>query len=250
MCGSDREGLDALVYWLGIRTMRLQTAIACLAVLLGSAAPSSAQAVSLQFDNGLVTLNAQNAPIRTILAEWSRLGGTRFVNAERIGGAPVTMELTALPERQALEILLRSVAGYVATQREGSSGVSQLGGVMILPTSAPVRAPAPVTFGATIVQQQQRQDDVLNDQNPEDRQGQRIPTPVNPFSATPGTTNTPAVIRVVTPGATAPFGTVQQEPASGAPQPARPSNTIQTLPGTSRPGEITPQPQQPQQPQR
>lgn len=227
--------------------MRLQTAIACLAVLLGSAASSSAQAVSLQFNNGLVTVNAQNAPVRTILAEWSRLGGTRFVNADRIGGAPVTLELTALPERQALEILLRSVAGYVATQREGASGVSQLGGVIILPTSAPVRAPAPVTFGATTVQQ--RQDDALNDQNPDDRQGQRIPPPVNPFSNTPGTTNAPAVIRVVTPGATAPFGAVP-EPPSGAPQPARPPTTIQTLPGTSRPGEITPQPQQPQQPQR
>ena len=229
--------------------MRLQTAIACLAVLLGSAASSSAQAVSLQFNNGLVTLNAQNAPVRTILAEWSRLGGTRFVNADRIGGAPVTLELTALPERQALEILLRSVAGYVATQRvEGSSGVSLLGGVIILPTSAPVRAPAPVTFGATIVQQQ-RQDDALNDQNPDDRQGARIPPPVNPFSNTPGATTTPGVIRVVTPGATAPFGTVA-EPPTGVPQPARPPSTIQTLPGTSRPGEITPQPQQPPQQQR
>ena len=235
--------------------MRLKIAIVCLAMLLGSAASSSAQAVSLQFDNGLVTLNAQNAPIRTILAEWSRLGGTRFVNGERVGGAPVTLELTALPERQALEILLRSVAGYVAMQREGaSSGVSLLGGVIILPTSAAVRAPAPVTFGATTLQQ--RQDDVQNEQNPDDRQGQRIPPPVNPFSNPPATTaNVPGLIRVVTPGSTAPFGTVSAPPAgtppaAGTPQPARPPSGFQTLPGTSRPGEITPQPQQPQQQER
>jgi hypothetical protein len=225
--------------------MRVHTAIACLAVLLGCAASSSAQAVSLQFNNGLVTLNAQNAPIRTILAEWSRLGGTRFVNADRIGGPPVTLELTAVSERQALEVLLRSVAGYVATQREGTTGVSLLDGVIILPTSAPVRAPAPVTFGATVVQQQ-RQDDGLNDQNADDRQ--RIPPGVNPFAVAPAAT-TPGVIRVVTPGATAPFGTVPEPPA-GTPQPARPPTTIQTLPGTSRPGEITPQPQQPPQQQR
>ena len=238
--------------------MRSQIVIACVVVLLGCAASSSAQAVSLQFDNGLVTLNAQNAPIRTILAEWSRLGGTRFLNAERIGGAPVTMELTAMPERQALEILLRSVAGYVVTQREGG-GVSRLGGVAILPTSAAVRAPAPVTFGAATMQQQLQQvqqqrsgqDDALNDQNADDRPGQRPPTPTLPqFTLTPATAGSPGVIRVV-PGATsAPFGSVtEQAPAAtpGAPTVIRPPTTLQAPQGTSRPGEITPVPQ-PQQP--
>ena len=231
--------------------MRSQIVIACVALLLGCAASSSAQTVSLQFDNGLVTLNAQNAPVRTILAEWARVGGTRFLNAERVGGAPVTLELTSIPERQALEVLLRAVAGYVVTQREGG-GVSRLGGVAILPTSAAVRSPAPVTFGASTVQQQRNvQDDALNDAT-DDRPGQRIPTPVSPFSATPGVTGTPGVIRVVTPGATAttPFGSVTDTPPPGTPgSPAvvRPPTTVQTLPGTSRPGEITPQPQPQQQ---
>ena len=143
--------------------MRLHTAIASL-LLLGCAASASAQAVSLQFNNGLVTLNAQNAPVRTILDEWARLGGTRFVNADRIGGAPVSLELTAMPERQALEILLRNVAGYVATQREGAGGLSRLGGVIVLPTSTAVRAPAPVTFGAATVQRPTL-DDSRDDQN-------------------------------------------------------------------------------------
>ena len=231
--------------------MRFQIVIACAVVLLGCAASSSAQTISLQFDNGLVTLNAQNAPVRTILAEWSRLGGTRFLNADRIGGAPVTVELTSVPERQALEILLRAVAGYVMTQREGG-GVSRLGAVAILPTSAAVRAPAPVTFGAATVQQQRNpQDDALNDPNADDRQGQRLPTPISPFTATP--TNTPGV-RVVTPGMTsAPFGSVTPtEPAPagtpGAPAVVRPPATPQVPQGTSRPGEITPQPQPQQQP--
>jgi hypothetical protein len=241
--------------------MRSQIVI-CVVVLLGCATSSAAQTVSLQFDNGLVTLNAQNAPVRTILAEWSRLGGTRFQNAERIGGAPVTLELASMPERQALEILLRSVAGYVATQREG--GVSRLGGVVILPTSAAVRAPAPVTFGAATVQQQPQQQqlqrglgDALNDANVDDRQGQRIPAPANPFAAPPGTTPVPGTIRVVTPPpANAPFGSVTpQEPppaTPGSPTVIRPPTPTPQVPvGTSRPGEITPQPQpQPQQPQR
>jgi len=232
--------------------MRFQIVIAGVVVLLGCAASSSAQAVSLQFDNGLVTVNAQNAPVRTILAEWSRLGGTRFLNAERIGGAPVTLELTAVPERQALEILLRNVAGYVVTQREGA-GVSRLGGVAVLPTSAAVRAPAPVTFGAATVQQQRNsQDDSLNDSNADDRPGQRITTPTTPqFTMTPATANTPGIIRV-TPGTpNVPFGSVTMpEPtpagAPGAPTVIRPPTTLQPTVGTSRPGEITPAPQQQQ----
>lgn len=235
--------------------MRFQIVIAVVVVLLGCAASSSAQAVSLQFDNGLITINAQNAPVRTILAEWSRIGGTRFLNAERIGGAPVTLELAAVPERQALEILLRNVAGYVVTQREGN-GVSRLGSVAVLPTSAAVRAPAPVTFGATIVQQQRNpQDDGLNDQNPDDRPLQRVPIPAAPqFTLTPGPAGAQGVIRAVTPGATnVPFGSVTlPEPvpagAPGSPTVVRPPTTTQPAVGTSRPGEITPQPQQ-QQPQ-
>jgi len=229
--------------------MKFQTVIAAgVALLLGSAVSASAQAVTLQFDNGRVSLNAQNAPLRTILDEWSRLGGTRFVNADRLGGAPVTLELTAVPERQALEILLRSVAGYVVTQRDQTIGLSRLGGVVILPTSNAVRNPAPVTFGAPTVQRAVADDGRDGQDGDFPQAGQRLPTPVNPFSATPATTSTPGVIRVVQPAAlNAPFGSVTETPAPASPAPFRPPTTLQTLPGGSRPGEITPQPQQPQQ---
>jgi len=228
--------------------MRFHTVILSAAVLLGCAASTSAQSVSLQFNNGLVTLNAQNAPVRTILSEWSRLGGTRFVNSERVGGAPVSLELTAVPERQALEILLRSVAGYVVTQREqGSGGISRLGGVVILPTSNAVRTPAPVTFGPTTVQRPALDD--RDDQDPDSREaGARIPPPTNPFATTSGATNMPGVVRVVTPPpANAPFGSITETSAPGTI--IRPPTTLQAPAGTSRPGEITPQPQQQPQPQ-
>jgi hypothetical protein len=229
--------------------MKFQTVItATLALLVGSAVSASAQAVTLQFNSGLVTLNAQNAPLRTILDEWSRLGGTRFVNADRLGGAPVSLELTAVPERQALEILLRSVAGYVVTQRDQSTGLSRLGGVLILPTSNAVRNPAPVTFGAATVQRPAL-DDGRDDPDDFPQAGARIPTPTNPFAMPPGAPNTPGVVRVVTPpAANAPFGTTTETATPGTAVPFRPPTTLQTLPGSSRPGEISPQPQQQPQP--
>lgn len=219
--------------------MQLRTAIVCAAMLLGVAASSSAQAVSLQFDNGRVTLNAQNAPIRTILVEWARLGGTRIVNGDRVGGAPVTLELTDMPERQALDILLRSAAGYVVTARQEPGGPSTLGGVIILATSSAPRIQAPVTFGAATVQQRP-----LPEALADERPGVTA-SPVLPGVPTPPVVPGPSVVRI---GSGTPFG--QPETPPPAPQaPARPATTLQTLPGTSRPGEITPPPpQQPAQP--
>ena len=57
-----------------------------------------------------------------------------------------------MPERQALDILLRTVAGLRRDVSGAGSGVSTLGGVVILPTSTAPRAQAPVTFGAPTVQ--------------------------------------------------------------------------------------------------
>jgi hypothetical protein len=208
--------------------MRFQIAIACAVALLGCAATSSAQAVSLKFNNGRVTLNAQNAPVRTILTEWGRLGGTRIVNGDRVGGLPVTLELNDLPERQALDILLRSVAGYIVTERQGSGGVSTLGGVVILATSNAPRAQAPVTFGAATVQPTPR--GLFEDSRElEERAGVNV-APV---------LQQPVVVRFPAPTATPTFQA--DTPAPNAP---RPVTTVQTSPGTSRPGEISPMPQQ------
>ena len=67
--------------------------------------------------NGRVTLVATDATVRQILAEWARVGQTKIVNVERIPGGPLTLELTDVPEAQALDILLRSVSGYIAAPR-------------------------------------------------------------------------------------------------------------------------------------
>ena len=60
-------------------------------------------------------------PLRQILAEWAKVGGTRIVNAERVTGPPVTLSCSKVPEQQALAVLLRSVAGYLAAPRRAAA---------------------------------------------------------------------------------------------------------------------------------
>ena len=113
---------------------------------VGCAVLAQAQAPLLQISGGRVTLHAQNVPVRTILAEWARVGSARIVNAERVAGAPVTLDLEGIPERQALDIILRGVSGYVVAAREpGAPGASMYDRIMILPTSVAPRNPTPAT---------------------------------------------------------------------------------------------------------
>jgi hypothetical protein len=126
--------------------LRVFTAAALFTLLAGTA--GAQQGVKLQFNDGQVTLSAQNAPVRAILQEWARLGGATIVNGDRVTGPPVTLELTGVPERQALDIVLRSVAGYIVAPRPaGSQGASAFDRIMILPTSVAPRAPAPAAAG-------------------------------------------------------------------------------------------------------
>src|SRR5690606_8195773 len=124
----------------------IMRAILALTVVLALAAPAAAQQLSLTFNNGLVSLQASNVPVRTILAEWSRLGGTEVLNGEKVAGNPVTLHLTDVPEKQALEIILRNVAGYMAAPRQASSaGASGYDRILVMPTSS---APAPAAASA------------------------------------------------------------------------------------------------------
>src|SRR5688572_47571 len=98
----------------------LATALVTLAAL-----PAAGQSVKVSFNGGKVSLSAENATVRAILTEWGRIGGTRVVNAERIAGPPVTVEFKDAYEQQALESLLRGVAGYMVGQRVApASGTS------------------------------------------------------------------------------------------------------------------------------
>jgi hypothetical protein len=89
-----------------------------LAALVGAVSvPASAGELKLSMQNGRVTLIADNVPIRQILQEWARVGQTKVVNAEKVSGPNLTLQLIDTPERDALDIILRSVTGYIAAPR-------------------------------------------------------------------------------------------------------------------------------------
>ncbi len=123
--------------------MRLRV-LGVVVALVGLAVSPARAEVHLTIADGRVTISAKDATIRQILAEWARVGQTRFVNAERVSGAPLSIELTDIPEAQALDTILRSVSGYLAAPRAvPSATASTYDRVFLLPTStAAARASA------------------------------------------------------------------------------------------------------------
>src|SRR5437773_353951 len=87
-------------------------------LLAGSVASAEVQ---LSLQDGRVTLVAKDATVRQILTEWARIGQTTIVNVDRIPGGPVTLELSNVPEQQALDVLLRSLSGYLAAPRPAAA---------------------------------------------------------------------------------------------------------------------------------
>jgi hypothetical protein len=118
-------------HYVALRT----TALIVLSLAL-AATPAAAE-VQLTIDGGRVTLSAKNATVGQILAEWAKVGQTRIVNGERVAGGPVSMELTNIPELDAIEILLRSAGGYVLAPRPVETAkASRYDRILIFPTSS------------------------------------------------------------------------------------------------------------------
>ena len=229
-------------------------------VAFGCAASADAQSVRLQFNNGLVSVSAQNAPLRQILAEWAKLGGTTFVNAERVAGAPVTLQLDNVSERHALDVLLRSVSGYmVAARPPGLTGASNFDRILIVPTSTP----PPVSAGAPrppqpafqqprlplpIPQPEPEPEVTFDPDDPEENPPDDI-APEEPENDQP--LNPRVRMPFVPPNITGrpmPAQPFQPDPdvdAEPEDQPtAAPGNPFGVPPGSSRPGTVTPVPQQ------
>jgi hypothetical protein len=120
---------------------------AALLVAFALAAPSYAGQVRLEIRDGLVTLSAKDASVREVLAEWARVGRTKIVNAELVPSGALSIELVNVPEVKALDILLRSVAGYVAAPRPVAlTAASRYDRIMVMPLPRPapgVAAPTP-----------------------------------------------------------------------------------------------------------
>jgi hypothetical protein len=109
--------------------------------------------VHVSIRNGRVSIMAKDATVRQILVEWARVGKTRIVNVERVPGGPLTLELKDVSEAEALDVLLRSLSGYMAAPRltMASADVSAYDSIVVMPTTAatatrtagPSNAPAP-----------------------------------------------------------------------------------------------------------
>src|SRR3954465_13205289 len=122
-----------------------------LAILVLSAVPVSAQ-VRVSMRDGQVAIVAKDATIAEILAEWSRLGDVKVVNADRLPSTRMTIELQDVTEQDALDVLLRGMGGYIARRRvapEANASVidcivlmAQSAPVPVVAGSAPGRAPA------------------------------------------------------------------------------------------------------------
>lgn len=204
-------------------------------LLIGAGSAAAQQPLRLEIRAGLVNLHAQNVPLRQILTEWARVGGTRFVNIERVTGAPVTLDLTGVSERQALDTLLRNVAGYLLGSRQPSGpGASAFDRVVILASStAPRVAPTPQGFAngpATRVPQPQF-DPADPEENPSgDVAPQPVRSPVFPAGVPrPGVPNTEPT---------------QPDPPDQGDTPGvviiSPSNPFGVPTGSGAPGSVTP----------
>lgn len=121
--------------------MKVLLQAAVCAVSLASFALSDAWAgdMKLLIHDGRVTLEARDVTVRQILAEWARVGQTNIVNGDKVQGGTVTLQLVNVPERQALDILLRSVGGYMAAPRSvAAPATSSYDRILVLAKTTPL----------------------------------------------------------------------------------------------------------------
>ena len=129
--------------------------LAALCACVASATLGAQGPLRLEFKEGRVWLDAKDMTVAAILREWSSLGGVTVVNGERVVEGPVSLRLDGVGEREAIEILLRHVPGYILIpRREGSSGPSAFDRILVLPTTTPLTQSAqresPVTSAPDI----------------------------------------------------------------------------------------------------
>ncbi len=187
-----------------------------------SASMAAAGELKLTIANGRVTLIAQDVPLRQILDEWARVGRTTIVNGDKLTGPPITLQLIDRPEREVLDLVLRSASGYIAAQRQVSlAGASQFDRVMILPVSrgpvGVVSAP-PTQFGrAPNAQPMPMQMPVTDDDEPVEPP-QIAPPGMGPQSV-PGPAPFPGQPGQQPPPNTAPRPGILPAPPPGQPNP-------------------------------
>ena len=114
------------------------------ALALGLTAPADAGDLKLTMQNGRVTLDrAGRAAPADPCRNGPGSGNTKIVNAEKVVGSPITLELVNVPgaagARHAAAVHGRLHRGAAARRRDGASLYDR---IMILPTSRPPAAVA------------------------------------------------------------------------------------------------------------
>ena len=158
--------------------------------------------VRLSFRDGRVSLVARDATVGQILAEWAKIGQTKIVNVERIPGAPLTIELENVSEGRALDVVLRTVSGYIAASRAiDVPNASRFDRIVVMPTSSVIPPSAPSfaargsgssEFPAAVYAPPQQ------DQTPAYSQPQSTYVPPPPADATANDANDEPMVGVIT----------------------------------------------------
>ena len=174
-----------------MRKLHLLFLIPALLVLPAGAAAGE---LKLTIQNGLVTLSADEVPLSAIMAEWARVGQTRIVNGDKVS-TPVSLQIVDMPERRALDILLRAVSGYIVAERPAPiAGASVFDRIMILPTSRPPANTGPLVSPPPTFVPRPVNPPVpdMDDEQPLPPGVQRPPAPGVPQPMVPGPQNPPA----------------------------------------------------------
>lgn len=99
----------------------------CLAASAGAQeATPATRGLIVSCGEGRMTVIAGDVPLRTIIQEWARIGGVTLTNPQQLSLAPVTVELRNVPEAEAIDVLLRSLSGYLLRPRAAESGGSSV----------------------------------------------------------------------------------------------------------------------------
>ena len=211
------------------------TALLAFAAVLAAPLPARAE-LSVSMHDGLVSVDAKDVTVRQILAEWARVGQTKILNADGLAGGPVTLQLTNVPEQEALDILLRSASGYLAAPRPiPVANASHFDRVIVMPTSTPSRTSSPPPAFAP------RNGAFPNDQDDSDLQRNGPPPPAPPLSQQRGFAPVPSAVPEGAPVTAPPVFTAPGQSAPvGSSAPGMVIPVPQPVPGQAVPGQPVP----------
>ncbi len=199
--------------------------------VLAATRGAAAQNLTLSIDDGLVTLDATNVTVDEILARWTAVTGLNVVSKSGVGSdAPVTLRLSRVSEREALQTVLRDLSGYIMGERhDPQTGLVSVDRLLILPESA-----APGLAAAT------PRPAAVGGRSPFVREAAPAPPIVEPaIVEAPSETDVPVELAPA-PGRSG-SGRVGG-PIGGGPDSALDlTNPFRNARGAARPGEITPQ---------